>query len=152
MCVCVCVVSTWVRDHDDDAVWGVFDDLRDDAFKDVDIPLNQIQPALSFLLTYARRYHDDARVSRHRVVWPRETSEQVYNISKDNVTNKIEKRHLTCRGWPSWLSGYLVSHCYRLTFACDYLGCFKEEAAVLQIHNLSLQLVFHHVHQCQLIS
>ena len=65
VCICEC---TWVGDHDDDALGGVFYDLRDDVFEDVDVPLNQVQPALSLLLTNARSYHDDTRVRRHRVV------------------------------------------------------------------------------------
>lgn len=38
------------------------------------------------------------------------------------------------------------------TFVGDYLGGLEEEAAVLQVHHLSFQLVLHHIHQGQFIS
>lgn len=63
-----CGGGTWVGDHDDDAVGAVSDDLRDDVFEDVDVPLHQVQPALSLLLTHTGRHHHDARVRCHRVI------------------------------------------------------------------------------------
>lgn len=65
----VCARLTWVGNHDDDAVGAVPDDLRDDVFKDVDVPLDKVQPALSLLLTDSCRHHHDAGVCCHRVVW-----------------------------------------------------------------------------------
>ena len=56
---------TWVGDHDDDAVRTVSDDLRDDVLKDVDVSLDQVQPALPLLLTDSSCHHDDAGVSCH---------------------------------------------------------------------------------------
>lgn len=41
---------------------------------------------------------------------------------------------------------------YKLAFVCDYFGGFEEEAAVLQVHHLSFQLVLHHIHQGQFIN
>lgn len=40
----------------------------------------------------------------------------------------------------------------KLAFVCDYLWGLEEEAAMLQIHHLSFQLVLHHIHQGELIS
>lgn len=59
---------TRVGDDDEDAVGTVFDDLRDDVFEDVDVPLHQVEAAFALLLTNASRHHHDARVRRHRVV------------------------------------------------------------------------------------
>lgn len=41
---------------------------------------------------------------------------------------------------------------YELAFICNYFGGFEEEAAMLQVHHLSFQLILHHIHQRQLIS
>ncbi len=64
---CVCD-GTWVGNHNDDAVGAVSDDLRDDVLKDVDVSLDEVQPALSFLLTDSSCHHHDAGVCCHRVV------------------------------------------------------------------------------------
>lgn len=63
--------STWVGNHDDDAVGAVSDDQRDDVFEDVDVSLDEVQPALPLLLTDPSRHHHDAGVCRHRVIWER---------------------------------------------------------------------------------
>lgn len=60
--------STWVGDHDDDAVRTVSDDLRDNVLEDVDISLDEVQPALAFLLTDSRCHHHDAGVCSYRVI------------------------------------------------------------------------------------
>lgn len=60
--------DTWVGHHDDDALGAVFDDLGDDVLEDVDVPLDEVEPALPLLLTDAGRYHHDAGVGCHRVV------------------------------------------------------------------------------------
>lgn len=39
-----------------------------------------------------------------------------------------------------------------LTFVSDDLGGLEEEAAVLQVHHLSLKTILHHIHQSQLVS
>ena len=39
-----------------------------------------------------------------------------------------------------------------LTFVSDNLGGLEEEAAVLQVHHLSLQTILHHIHQSQFIT
>lgn len=41
---------------------------------------------------------------------------------------------------------------FKPAFISHYLGGFEEEAAMLQVHHLPLQLVLHHIHQSQLIS
>lgn len=70
MCIGVC---TRVGDHDESAVGTVLDDLRDDRLEDVDVPLHQVEAALSLLLTDTSRHHDQTGVGRHRVVWRRKT-------------------------------------------------------------------------------
>lgn len=52
---------------------------------------------------------------------------------------------------------YTSTHCTTaepdlLTFISDDLGRLQEEAAVLQVHHLSLQTVLHHVHESQLVT
>lgn len=61
-------LCTWVGNDNDDAIRAVSDDLRDDVLKDVDVSLDEVQPALSLLLTDTSRHHHDARVFCHRVV------------------------------------------------------------------------------------
>lgn len=41
---------------------------------------------------------------------------------------------------------------FKPAFVGHYFGGLEEEAAVLQVHHLPLQLVLHHVHQSQFIS
>jgi len=60
--------STWVGHHNDGAVGAVSDDLRDDVFEDVDVSLDEVQPALSLLLTDSGCHHHDAGVRCHGVV------------------------------------------------------------------------------------
>lgn len=60
--------GTWVGHHDDDALGAVSDDLGDDVLEDVDVPLDEVEPALPLLLTDAGCYHYDAGVGCHRVV------------------------------------------------------------------------------------
>lgn len=60
--------GTWVGHHDDDALGAVLDDLGDDVLEDVDVPLDEVEPALPLLLTDASCYHHDAGVGCHRVV------------------------------------------------------------------------------------
>lgn len=55
--------GTWVGNNNDDAVGTVSHDLRDDVLKDVDVSLDQVQPALTLLLTDSSCHHDDAGVS-----------------------------------------------------------------------------------------
>lgn len=57
LCACYC---TWVGHHHDDAVRAVSDDLGDDVLKDVDVSLDEVQPALAFLLTDSGCHHHDA--------------------------------------------------------------------------------------------
>lgn len=64
-------VSTRVGDHDECAVGTVLDDLWDDGLEDIDIPLHQIEAALSLLLADTGRHHDQTGVGCHRVVWRR---------------------------------------------------------------------------------
>lgn len=60
--------KTWVGNHNQDAVGAVSDDLRDDVFKNVDIPLHQIQSAFPLLLSDTSSDHNDPGVSRNRVI------------------------------------------------------------------------------------
>lgn len=71
--------GTWVRHHDDDALGAVADDLRDDVFEDVGVPLHQVQPALALLLTDAGGHHHHAGVCRHRVVWVEKEGSKLHN-------------------------------------------------------------------------
>lgn len=41
---------------------------------------------------------------------------------------------------------------YILTFVAHNLVCLEEEGSVLQIHDLTLQLVLHHINQSELIA
>lgn len=66
MCISL---PTRVGDHDECAVGAVLDDLRDDGFEDVHVPLHQVEAALPLLLTDARRHHHQSGVGSHRVVW-----------------------------------------------------------------------------------
>lgn len=70
MCVSV---FTRVGDHNESAVGAVLDDLGDDGLEDVDVPLHQVEAALSFLLANTGRHHDQTRVGCHCVVWRRRT-------------------------------------------------------------------------------
>lgn len=60
--------STWVGNHNDDAVGTVLNDLGDDVLEDVDVSLHQVQPALPLLLTDSSCHHHDAGVGCNRVV------------------------------------------------------------------------------------
>ena len=62
------VDATWVRNHDDDAVGAVSDNLGDDVLEDVDVPLDEVQPALPLLLTHSGCHHHDAGVCCHGVI------------------------------------------------------------------------------------
>lgn len=72
--VCLC---TWVGHHNKGAVGGVFDNLWDDVFEDIDVPLNQVEPALSLLLTHASGHNHDAGVCSHGIVWTEIGKEQL---------------------------------------------------------------------------
>lgn len=62
------LTRTWVGNHDDDAVRTVFDNLGDDVLEDVDISLDQFQPALPLLLTDSGCHQHDVRVCCHRII------------------------------------------------------------------------------------
>lgn len=59
---------TGVGDHHQDAVGTVFDNVGDDELEDVDVALNQVEPALALLLPGSRRHHHHLGISRHAVV------------------------------------------------------------------------------------
>lgn len=61
-------VLTWVGHHQDDTVGAVLHDVGNDELKDVDVPLHQVQPALSLLLASPSGHHHDLRVGSHAVV------------------------------------------------------------------------------------
>lgn len=60
---------TWVGNHQDGAVRAVFDDLRNDEFEDVHVPLNQVETTLSLLLTNSCSYHHNLGVGCDSVVY-----------------------------------------------------------------------------------
>lgn len=49
---------TRVGDHNDCAVGAVLDNLRDDGLEDINIPLHQVEAALSLLLANTSSQHD----------------------------------------------------------------------------------------------
>lgn len=49
-------------------------------------------------------------------------------------------------------SSVVVIFFYVLTFVGHNLVCLEEEGSVLQVHDLTLQLVLHHINQGQLIT
>jgi len=53
---------TRVSDDDNDSVWTVLDQFRDDAFEDSDVLLHKVKTRLSFPLTSSSRDDDDARI------------------------------------------------------------------------------------------
>lgn len=61
-------VFTRVGHHDECAVGAVLDDLGDDGLEDVDVPLHQVEAALSLLLADTGCHHDQAGVGCHCVV------------------------------------------------------------------------------------
>lgn len=59
---------TWVRDHHQDAVGAVLDDVWDDELEDVDVALHQVQTALALLLAGTSGHHHHSGVGCHTVV------------------------------------------------------------------------------------
>lgn len=59
---------TWVGNHQDDAVGAVLDDLRNDEFEDIDIPLHQVEATLTLLLTDSCSHHHDLGVGSDSIV------------------------------------------------------------------------------------
>lgn len=51
--------------------------------EDVDVALDEVEAALSLLLTHAGCDHHDARVGCHRIVWRRETGIVTWVAVKD---------------------------------------------------------------------
>lgn len=62
------VCLTWVRNHHQDAVGAVLDDVGDDELEDVDVALDQVETALALLLAGAGRHHHHFGVCCHTVV------------------------------------------------------------------------------------
>jgi len=60
---------TWIGNHQDGAVRAVFDDLRNDEFEDIHIPLNQVEATLSFLLTNSCSYYHNLGVGCDSIVY-----------------------------------------------------------------------------------
>lgn len=112
-------------------------------FEDVDVSLHQVQPALALLLTDPGCHHHDAGVCGHRVVWGEGGRKRIQNCktTPTGCAGNMVKRQL-------WFGMSAVEP----AFVSHYFGGFEEEAAVLQVHDLPLQLVLHHIHQSQLIS
>ena len=53
---------TRVSDDDNDSVWTVLDQFRDDALEDFDVLLHQVKTSLSFLLTSSGCDDDHSRI------------------------------------------------------------------------------------------
>lgn len=62
--MCVSLL-TRVGDDNESAVGAVLYDLGDDGLEDVDVPLHQVEAALSFLLANTGRHHNQTRVGCH---------------------------------------------------------------------------------------
>lgn len=59
---------TWVRNHHQDAVGAVLDNVRDDELENVDVALHQVKTALALLLSSASSHHHHLGVGCHTVV------------------------------------------------------------------------------------
>ncbi len=90
---CCVFLGTWVGHDDEDAVGTVSDDLRDDAFEDVDVSLHQIQSALALLLTHACRHHHDTRVSRHGVIYRTNPAVQEGQTTERSLKTSSNYKH-----------------------------------------------------------
>lgn len=62
------VSLTWVRNHHQDAVGAVLDNVWDDELEDVDVALHQVKTALALLLSSASRHYHHLGVGGHTVV------------------------------------------------------------------------------------
>lgn len=60
-----------VRDDDNDSVWAVLDQFRDDAFEDFDVLLHQVKTCLTFLLTRSGCDDDHSRILQPLVPQPK---------------------------------------------------------------------------------
>lgn len=59
---------TRVRNHHQDAVGAVLDNVRDDELENVDVALHQVKTALALLLSSASSHHHHLGVGCHTVV------------------------------------------------------------------------------------
>lgn len=59
---------TWVRNHQQDAVGAVLDDVGDDKLEDVHVALHQVQTALALLLAGTSSHNYHLGVGCHTVV------------------------------------------------------------------------------------
>lgn len=62
------VSPTWVRDHHQDAVGAVLDNVRDDKLENVDVTLHKVKTALALLLSSAGGHHHHLGVGCDAVV------------------------------------------------------------------------------------
>ena len=60
--------GTWIGNNDDGTVGAVSDNLGYDVLKYVNVSLDEVQPALSLLLTDSGCHYNNAGVSCNRVV------------------------------------------------------------------------------------
>lgn len=60
--------STWVGNHNYDAVRTVLDNLGNNELEDIHVSLHQVETTLPLLLTDACGHHDDLRIGSHRIV------------------------------------------------------------------------------------
>lgn len=73
------ILPTWVRDHHQDAVGAVLDNVGDDKFEDVDVALHQIETALALLLPGTSSHDHHFGVGCHTVIW---------QSDKNNILNQ----------------------------------------------------------------
>lgn len=126
---------------------AVLDDVGDDKLEDVDVALHQVETALALLLTGPGSHHHHPGVGCHTVVWHSDKKSVLmqpqndsYSIGRSVFSTFFSRQRLS--------SFFLRIH----TFVGHNLVCLEEEGSVLQVHDLTLQLVLHHINQGQLIT
>lgn len=77
---------TWVTDNKQYCVRTVFDQLGNDVFEDVQVPLHQVQTALSLLLSHSGRDNADFRVCGDGIVY-----KVTYKTNVKTVRNSLIK-------------------------------------------------------------
>lgn len=139
---------TWVRNHHQDAVGAVLDNVRDDELENVDVALHQVKTALALLLSSASSHHHHLGVGCHTVVCQNNRKGDVRMEYQDNSFSRLNTRLES--------SFYLFSFYFCIfaivTFVCHNLVRLEEKGSMLQVHGLTLQLVLHHINQGQLIA
>lgn len=86
------VSLTWVRNHHQDAVGAVLDNVRDDELENVDVALHQVKTALALLLSSASSHHHHLGVGCHTVVWQNNRKGDVRMEYQDNSFSGLNTR------------------------------------------------------------